>query len=96
MYLRNNSFFGETIKYLLYHSSVFFKSNDLEISSNKGVASRSLAHTPSDCKNLCCWVYISPRTVLIFSKNFLSSRFDAIEEKNILNLSCLEVRIMPQ
>ena len=65
------------------------ESNALE-KSNKSVASRFFGWTPS----MIWWIVriwhcglISPKTILVFPKNFLYFRFDKIEKQSIINLT---------
>ena len=39
-----------------------------------------------ECQNLWCRLF-SPKTILIFPKNFLNLRFDAIAKQSIINLN---------
>ena len=40
-----------------------------------------------DSQNLWSYVLISPKTILIFPKNFIDFWFDTVEKQNIINLS---------
>ena len=72
-----NSFFGETISYLLHLSSVF-ESNALEKFISKNVASIFFLARTMIQRIIKIWGSISPKTIQNFSMNFLNFRFDAI------------------
>ena len=76
-------------------SSIFLlcmESNALEKSTNNSVAWRFFCtisfDDSTDYHDLRCCRQLSPKTVLIFPKNFLNLWFDAIEKQSIINLSC--------
>ena len=67
------------------------ESNALEKSTNISVALRIFCMYPFDdltnSQNLRSCGWISPKTILIFPKNFLNFRSDRIEKQGIINLS---------
>ena len=66
------------------------ESNALGKSTNKSVASSFFctnSYDSTDCQNLWCCESLSPKTILILSKNFLNVWWDEIEKQSIINLS---------